>query len=260
MAHDFCYWSIATGAYAKMIAATIRAARELGVKEEFHVWTDSSVPGAFCHDAVSFPREGPHYRFHYLQHHVSALPHEHFVWLDADSWFVRRPENLLAVLNGDPVHATLESDMLSPKSRRSSWWQCPLKSFAEIMAKAGVKKQSLYNLNGGFWVVRRDAINEIYSLVCRFYDVGVSHGYRFNDEPLLCYAMHMLCQNTEPHVLRKQPTVWATDWKGVFSEDLPDGSPWILEDYFSGEPLAVNPSIVHMLRSKHLLLRLPIDR
>jgi len=91
----YCYWSLATGDYAKMFAATIRSARQCGVFKDFHVWSDQVVPGAICHEAGPVQRWGCLFKLTYLRDAVSKLDYEYFVWLDTDTWFVRNPGDVL---------------------------------------------------------------------------------------------------------------------------------------------------------------------
>jgi hypothetical protein len=88
-----------------------------------------------------------------------------------------------------------------------------------------------------------------------FYKYGLECSYRFVDEQLWSYAMHMLCADLEVHTLRETSDLWGSDWTGEFTHRLPTSSPWELTDYFTGERRLVNPAIVHAMRSKTLLIR-----
>jgi len=250
----YCYWSLATGDYAKMFAATIRSARQCGVFKDFHVWSDQVVPGAICHEAGPVERWGCLFKLTYLRDAVSKLDYEYFVWLDTDTWFVRNPGDVLRVLSGSPIHLALESDVCKPENRRRDWWDCPNTKFAELMRRRGVRSKAIFNVNGGFFVIHRDAVHTVYNLAHEFWEFCRGEGFTFNDEPLLAYAMQMLCGNPYAHTIRQDTGLWASDWTGCFADTLPDGQPWWFVDYFTEEKLPINPAIVHAMRSKKALL------
>ena len=87
-----------------------------------------------------------------------------------------------------------------------------------------------------------------------FYHFCNERAYRFVDEPLFAYAMHMLCSDVRAHTLRETADLWASDWTGQFRDRLPDGDPWWFTDYFTEERFPVNPAIVHAMRSKTALI------
>ena len=72
--------------------------------------------------------------------------------------------------------------------------------------------------------------------------------------------MQMLCGNPYVHTLRATADLWASDWTGRFADVLPDGSPWMFVDYFTGKETEVNPAIVHAMRSKPALIAAAKDR
>jgi len=232
----------------------VASARKAGVTTEFHIWSDHPIAGAIVHPIRGFEKDHYLFKLQFLRDRVSALPHEYFVWLDADSYFVRDPGNILRVLAGAPVHASLESDACGPNNIRTDWRGCPLPIYAHLMRSAGVRGKSIFNVNGGFWIVHRHVIRKFCELALGFWEMGRQHGYLFTEEAPLAYATHMLCRHPDAHQLRRWTDVWVTDWRGVFGKRLPDGKPWIFKDYFTFEELEVNPAIVHTPGSKDLMI------
>lgn len=251
---SLAYWSVGDGEHGLMLRTLVRSARDAGVAEDFHVWSDVPVPGATCHEAGTFDKRLYLFKLKFMVEQVCKLPYDHLVFLDADSFFVRRPERIL--LNGNsPLHVTLESHCGNKANTRPDWWGCPLGRFEELMRGAGVMTRRVYNCNAGFWVVKREACRRVYDLCMSFSAHCMRQGFEFTEEPLLSYAMHMLCADTEPHTLRATSDTWASDWTGEFGGRLPDGRPFRFTDYFTGEGLMVNPAIVHAMRSKGALAR-----
>jgi len=122
------------------------------------------------------------------------------------------------------------------------------------MRAMGVWSRAIFNVNAGFWIVRREAIGTLCRLALEFWAVARRQGYEFTEEAPLAYATHLLCGNPHEHTLRATADLWASDWTGCFAGRLPDGQPWWFVDYFSGERFLVNPAIIHAMRSKEALV------
>ncbi len=250
----YCYWSVVDGDYAIMAETLVNSVRRAGAFTDFHLWTDRPVQGAICHDAGQFDKWGCLFKLTFLRESVQRLNYDYFIWLDTDCYFVRHPGDILRVLKGSPMHITLECDLCRPNNRRLDWWGCPNATFAELLRRQGVRSRSIYNVNGGFFVIHHDAVETVVSLATEFWHAAKAAGYTFNDEPLLAYAMQMLCGDPLRHTLKENADVWASDWTGYFAGELPDGQPWWFADYFTEEVIPVDPAIVHAMRSKEAML------
>jgi hypothetical protein len=250
----YCYWTVVDGDYAEMAKTVVRSARRVGVGKDFHIWADRDIPGAITHEAGQFDKWGCLFKLTFLRDAVQKLNYDYFIWFDSDSYFVRNPGDPLRVLQGSPMHITMECDLLNPKNRRPDWWGCPNEGFAELMRGAGVKCREIYNVNGGFFIVHHDVVETVFRLAWDFYNYCNERSYRFNDEPLLAYAMQMLCADSRAHTLRETVDLWGSDWVGEFRERLPTGERWCFTDYFTEDKCPVNPAIVHVMRGKVALI------
>jgi len=112
----------------------------------------------------------------------------------------------------------------------------------------------VFNVNGGLFIAHHDVIETLFNLAYEFWTYCKENGWTFNDEPLLAYAMQMLCGNPYAHTFRETMDLWASDWTGRYHDDLPDGKAWFFSDYFTEEKILVNPAIVHAMRSKSALI------
>lgn len=251
----YCYWSAVDGDYCQMMSAVVRSARAVGVTEDFHVWSDQPVAGTVHHPIAKLHKAHYLFKFTFLRDAVRTLAYDYFVWLDADSWFVRQPGDLLRLMQSSPVHASLEADACAPAATRADWWGCPLTTYAQLMRESGVRSRSIFNVNAGFWIVQREAIDTFFSLCFEFWHFCRGRGYEFTEEAPLAYATHMLCGNAYAHTLESTADAWASDWTGCYRDRLPDGKAWIFSDYFTGREFQVNPAIVHAMRSKSVLMR-----
>lgn len=256
MSARYCYWSVVDGDYSIMMAAVIQSARKAGVFTDFHVWSDRPIPGAIHHPAGEFDKWGCLFKLEFLRKAVKHLDYDYFIWLDTDMWFVRNPGDPLRLLHGSPLHIALEGDLTAADNGRTDWWECPNERFVELMRERGVRSRRIFNVNGGLFIVHREAIDTVYRLAFDFSDYCQTQGFTFNDEPLLAYAMHMLCGNPYAHTLRQTNDFWCSDWTGAFTDQLPDGQPWWFIDYFTEEKVLVNPAIVHTMRAKEALISL----
>lgn len=260
MKDRYCFWSVVDGDYARMMQAVTDSARRVGVFKDFHIWTDRAIEGATCHPYEKLDKTLYLFKLRFLRDEVRRLEYDYFVWLDADTYFVRHPGDLLRLMQGSPVHASLESDACHVGNVRPDWWGCSLKNYVTLMRFLGVRSTSIFNVNAGFWIVHRDVIDTFCDLAFEFWEFSRAAGYEFTEEPPLAYATHMLCGNPYLHTLRNTAEVWASDWTGCYADTLPDGGAWEFADYFSDERFGVNPAIVHAMRSKQALIRAAANR
>jgi hypothetical protein len=245
---------VVDGPYAEMMKTVVRSARAVGVFKDFHVWADRSIDGAILHPVKAFDKAHYLLKFTFLREAVSQLNYDYFMWLDADTYFVRHPGDVLRVLQGAPVHASLESDACSPHAQRPDWWGCPLPVYAGLMESRGVRSRAIFNVNAGLWIVHHDVIETFCALAFESWQFCRDRGHVFTEEAPLAYVTHMLCGNPYEHTLQATAELWASDWTGCYQDRLPDGQTWTFVDYFTGESFAVNPAIVHAMRSKEAMV------
>ena len=192
MSTRFCYWSVATGGYVELLEAMIDSARRVGVEEDFHVWTDREVPGATWHPAGAFDTWGWLFKLVFLRDEIARLNYDFFVFLDADNWFVRHPGDPGRLLDGGPLHLTLDADLTRAREV-PAWWEYHADTVTGSMRAAGIRHPSVYTVNAGMFVIRREAIAGVYALANRFWAFCRESGVWCVDEMLLSYAMHALC-------------------------------------------------------------------
>lgn len=252
----WCFWSVADGTHADMMAGCIKSARAVGVTENFHVWSDKEIPGAIVHKVGNFDKKNYLFKLRFLKDEVSKLDYDWFVFLDADNFFVRNPGNLPERLcKLDPLHVTLESLTMVKNVVRKDWWGIPLEIYNKKLIENGVKNQLLYNTNAGFFIVHKSVIPQVCNLAMKFWENCQSSGYsETTEEPPLAYVGHLLVSNLDIHTLQSTSNLWASDWVGEWKDKLPTGSEWEFTDYMVGIKFKINPAIVHVMRAKHLLI------
>lgn len=253
---DICFWSVGDGDYSAMLQTLVYSFHDMEMEGDFHVFSDRKIHGAITHQAGQFDKRGCFFKFNFLRQEVKNWDYRYFIYLDADTLFLRKPLlPLINLLHGDPLHLFFESDCTVPQLVRQNWWGCPLSEYVRLMHDCGVTSPHIYHINGGFFIVEKHAIDIICELALDFLEYAGRQRYALPDEPAWAYALHMLSHIPEKHLLSRYWDVWCSDWEGVFKEHLPDGKPWIFHDYMSNIPHTINPAIVHAIRSKDLLIK-----
>lgn len=253
MNQEICFWSIGDGECAFILQALVNSFRQVGMTEDFHVFSDRQIEGATTHLVDSFDKRGFFFKFAFLQTEVAKWDYRYFVYLDSDTLFIRKPPPLIPLLENSPVHFFMETPLTKIKEKKE-WWNCPIDRYVAMMRDCGVTTKEIYSMNSGFYLLKKESIQIVCNLAQDFFDYAHSHGYFFPDEPLWNYAMHMLCDSPEKHLLKNYFDIWATDSKGVLAESLPTGDSWTFYDYLTNESCSINPAIIHALRSKSLLI------
>ncbi|PJD97327.1 MAG: hypothetical protein CK425_04205 [Parachlamydia sp.] len=248
-----CYWSVGDGEYALILQNLIHSFRDVGMEEDFVAFSDRPMEGATQTIIVPpFDKNLFLFKFAFLQWFLKQ-DYTTLIFLDADNHFVRKPPSLLDLVSDTPLHTFFESDCTYPAIRKE-WWGCPLEKYVEMMRTCGVVHEKIYNVNGGFFIIRKEAIPLVCGLVQDFWTHGLSEGFLMSDEAPLAYATHILTTDPEKHLLSRHFDVWATDWTAQYQDILPDGREWIFKDYMRYNSYRVNPAIVHALKSKKALI------
>jgi hypothetical protein len=234
-----------------MMEHCVNSARQAGVFKEFHVLTDRPLENCECYDAYQVEKTCGLFKLHYLKAGMSRLNFDYFVWLDADSVFVRNPIDILGLLGNSPIHLPLVLNLTSLHEDRV-WQNLSMFRLRDELRKQGVPNQ-LYLGNSAFWVAHHDAIDTIYDLAMNFWHTATTSGLVVGVSEALGYAMQMLCADPEAHLYMRNTDLWASDDEGRFRSGLPDGKPWRWRHLVGDETIEVRPSIIHLPHSRELL-------
>ena len=253
----YCYWTYCDSKFSKMAEALIRSLRRNGEQADFHCWSPDEIPSATeTHKLQLSPAEKVHWlwKFRLLKDEVSKLEYQHYIYIDADSYCVRRPDDPLKLLCGDPVHAFLESAISDPKCSVGDWWSFPRDKMVAAMRELGVKCEKIYGVNGGAFIVKREAVAEFCDLGMKLWNYIRAQGTAVADEPGIAYAVMMMSKDPTAHEHEKWFSVWAHDHGSVFTNRLPDGTEWTFTNWLRrDQKFQVNPAILHLMRSKNAL-------
>jgi hypothetical protein len=217
----YSYWSVATGEYAALLEHCVRTARAAGVFKEFHALTDRPLEGCECYDAYECDKAHGLFKLHYLKVGMSRLNFDYFVWLDADTVFVRNPVDLLGALGKSPIHVPLEVD-LSTLDAGHIRQGAPVARLRELFKAEGLM-DPLYVSGSAFWIVHHDAIETVYDLALGFWHKAKAAGLSVKISAALGYAMQLLCADPEAHRLTERPDLWGSDGVACSENERPDG-------------------------------------
>lgn len=244
---NYCYWSIGTKEHRYLLVDTIHSAREAGVYEPFHVFTDELIdlPQVDCYETNDFKTEDGIFKLIHLSEGLAKLNYDFFIWVDADHRFNSRPRNLLRLLADDPLHVPLFARIVSdPKSAQAQY------SLEEMMPWVGHRQGVVHGMRQGtsaFWIIHHDAIRVVVDLVASFRE----NFRRFYSKcPLdlsLTYAMHMLTVEPERHRQSEAPDLWGEE-SGISPQNQSpkNWSACRRQDY----PCVMPPSLIHLHRQQ----------
>jgi hypothetical protein len=258
----YCYWSVGDGQFGFLLQTMIDSARRAGVTTDFHVFSDRQIKGATTHLLTKPERKlikhGEKFRFDFKLTYLKRmlqLDYDYFVYLDADSYFTRNPGNPLRWLNNDPAHMFFESNLAEPTALiRDNWWGIPHSVLIAAMRELGVTSKEIYHVNGGLFIIHRDQIARLISLMDSFWEHLLKKGYKLNvDEPLFAYAMHRMCDDPSKHLLAAH-----LDSYGMWYEKAsnPNGQPFLHCFIMTGLELPANPAIVHCIMNKPAMMKM----
>jgi hypothetical protein len=251
-----CYWSIAWGQYSYILQSLLKSFKEVGMTEDFHIFCDKKLKYAENHELISTIQldQLQFFKFHYLKE-IAKLDYDIFVFIDADHFFVKRPDiTIEEILNGDPWHSFLESPVNSIKTQRADWWSIKNQDLVNYFKELGVNTEEIRNTNGGFWICKKDFINEAFDLAFKCHNYLKSQNHIVPEEVSIGYISHLASKNIKNRFAEKYFNYWASDWTSNFDNIIPKDCPWEWVSYMTMEKFIINPAIVHGMRSKNALI------
>jgi hypothetical protein len=248
-------WSVAWGEYRFMLQSLVSSIRESGLEHDILTFSDEPIFGtASCELDKGIDLDFKQYwKFKYLLK-VCELDYDLFVFIDSDHYFVRKPpKDFCDIIGLDPWHSFLESPLNSPQTRRPDWWGLPNALMADLYRDFGVVQRTKYSTNGGFWMCKKPFARMAMETSERFRIFQKNRGLDLPEEVFVAVLSHMFSKNYEDRFHARHEDIWASEWTGVLSDRLPDGSPWEFQEYMTGTRRVVDPAIVHAMRSKSAL-------
>ena len=264
--HNFCY---VTGTNRNEDTAIIRGmvsrAREAGVSEDIHVFAPLPVSDTIFHQFTGDWKK--HMAKIDFMLELANTEYDYFVWIDADTWFVRDPGNLSDLIRDEKCWVSMESDFHSQDAKFNEWYGLFVKDLPspphpsdkltpnafDVYKSFGAKHA--FNTNGGMFIVRRSAVAEFHQKTWEVFNKLHEMGFHnVPDEPPLAIVGDVLASDPLQNTFEQHKHRWACDWHSTFAHRLPDGKPWAGKDWLTQTEIGpINPDIVHLMRGKHLL-------
>jgi hypothetical protein len=207
-----------------MMQNCVKSAREAGVFKEFHVFTDRPVEDMECYDIHDFSETQGLFKLLYLKAGMTKLMFEYFVWIDADTVFLRSPHQMLESLGKAPIHIPLEVSF-SELNTGDHWNGIDAKECVVEMTRLGVNNP-IYGNRTAFWVVHREAIDTVCELSMSFLDQVRQSKTLCNVSCALGYAMQMLCGNPRRHLSSECANLWTSDDQNRLKYGVPAAGGW----------------------------------
>jgi len=259
MNKKICYWSISWGDYDYMCQSLVKSFKDVGMTEDFITFTEKPIKDCINYrldpsinlDQLQF------FKFEYLKRRMQEMDYDIFVFIDADHYFVRKPEiSPLDVIQDSPWHSFLESPINSEKTKRPDWWQVPNHIMETFMRKSGVLSKEIRNSNGGFWICQKEFIDQATVLAYEFHNKLRHYNIIVPEEVSIAYLSHLMSPRLEDRFLENFTNYWASDWTETFKDTVPNDREWEYTSYMTYEKILVKPAIVHAMRSKKALVEL----
>ena len=204
MKEDYIIWTIAPNEGARAAAGELAASMEkVGLFKELHVWARGPVAGAITHNLEEYDPAGGWYRLNFLNRVAKETKAKYLLWLDPVTRFEEHPGSVLAVLRGAPQHVPLTSDLADVATAPPEWNGCPCQELARLMRAGGIRNRANSAASANCFVIHREAIERVTELAFDFARRADAEGWRLPVEPLLAYAMQMLCADPERHLGRQ---------------------------------------------------------
>lgn len=257
MKTNYCYWTISWGDYDYISQAMINSAREVGIQEDFYAFTEKPIQN--CYNK-SLNKDIPldklqFFKFEYLKREIKNLDYDYFVFIDADHYFVRKPEiSPLDVIKDSPWHSFLESPINTTETKRADWWQVSNRVMETFMHRGGVISKEIRNSNGGFWICKKEFIEQATTLAYEFHNRLKHYKITVPEEVSIAYLSHLMSPVLQDRFLENFTNYWASDWTDNFKDAVPTDREWEYTSYMTYNKIKVKPAIVHAMRSKKALI------
>jgi hypothetical protein len=259
MRKKICYWSVSWGDYDYMLQSLVNSFHKVGMTEDFVTFTEKPIKNSINYrldskienDRLQF------FKFEYLKQHMYKMDYDIFVFIDADHFFVRKPDiKIEDILQNSPWHSFLESPLNMKNTQRKDWWGVPNQVLVQLMRKNGVLSTEIRNSNGGFWICHKNFIHRASELAYMFHNYLKSFNITVPEEVSIAYLSHLMSPVLKDRFLENFTNYWASDWTENFKDVVPIDREWEYTSYMTYEKLKVKPAIVHGMRSKKALVEL----
>ena len=247
---------MAWGDYRYMLQSLASTVQYVGIDYDFLTFSDEPIANVIScpldpEISLDFHQK---WKFLYL-YKLRELNFDNFIFIDSDHYFVRKPTIALPdLLAGDSWHTFLESPINSASTKRTDWWGVPNNMMVDLWRSFGVKQKILYNTNGGFFICKKNMIEQILATSMLFDEHQRTYALSLPEEVTDAVLTHLFSLDYKKHLHSISMDYWASEWTNALDGKLPQGEPWEFEEYMTRVRSTINPAIVHAMRSKETLI------
>jgi hypothetical protein len=249
-------WSVAWGNYAYMLQSLVNSIRSVNIEVDILTFSDKPLQNCISKELepdieLDFKQ---YWKFYYLSK-LKDTNYDLFVFIDSDHYFVRKPSiDFADIIGSDPWHSFLESPINGSDTKRTDWWGVKNNDMVKLYRNFGVYQDIIYNSNGGFWMCKKEFIDQAKNTALLFRDFQKQLNLNLPEEVAIAIFGHLFSKDYTQRFHSQYLNYWASEWIGSFKDCLPNGQPWIFEEYMTGHRSWINPDIVHAMRSKSALI------
>jgi hypothetical protein len=220
---------------------------------DFICFSDLKIPNAISYnlfDDIKLSTVNYLFKLQYLSK-IKSLDYDYFIFLDADSFFVRKPEiaHEELITESTPWISFLEGPINSLKTKRTEWWGVPNLIIESNYRSLGVISKEIRNINAGYWVCKKEFVSTANHLMVECFKKFHEQGFRITEEIPMAYLTSLLYPDNDRFYLENYKNYWSSDWTGVFENQIPYNKTWRMTEYMTGNQYEINPAIVHAMRS-----------
>lgn len=253
---SICFWNYSDGDCVFMTQSLIRSMRNHGVKHDFLCFADRPVIGATKTVEMKLTREQKKlamFKIELMPLLADMSDYDYFVCIDSDSLCLKPlPEDFLEPLQFSPLHGYMEAEFDSVPD--GGWYDVGCSQLSAIWKRHGALSGGC-GMNSGIWVVERRAIQPIYRLLKHFIR-SVPELSHVTDEVFLSWAISVLSSNPNTHKVTSHRDHWYTLWQTSLTEPPTPDTVWMFQDWFTGCQVSMQPTFVHLMFSKPMMIKL----
>jgi hypothetical protein len=247
-----CFFTVAAGKDYAHNANTLAFTLKKHSKYTLEIFTDFPEVINFgnIHDLGEFNHDNYMFKFHYLKKISEIVKADYYIYIDADSFIVRNFDGIEKIISQDVFHVFLENEL---SGDRYNWHGKNLEIINFVFNEISKKNTQYYNVNGGFFGIRHDHVDEI---VSRAYEIRSLLKNKltnnFTEEYIISYLAGEYILNLDNHLLHNNFNYFCTDTGHKFAKKLPENKNWNYKEWFGSAEYTINPAIIHCPGNKTL--------
>ena len=249
-------WSVCVGEECNVLQSFVKSLRSNGFSDDFVAFSEFSIDGASSlpiDNSIVFDKLGL-WKFEYLKRLASKYENTILAYFSPQHFCVKQlPKSMGELVGNSELFCFLESNIVGNGAVRDSWVGANRFQLHDAAKSFGVLNNYFYNLNANHFIIKSSFVENFSKLKENLYSHMLKRGMMVNDEVVLSFIANMVNDDIEGMLLKNNSQYYCLDWKGFFKNKLPDSSHWDSEDYFTGNIIPCNSSLVYCPNSSQIM-------